>query len=181
MNPIRSSPRRILLPTLYQPLGITRGPLWFSGRRPQFSPLSHLVRVPMNPTGPPPPSPTRTPARQEVSVMGFVPLPTSRGSFMSVVLPRPPPQAKGTQRQRTITFPNRRSLTRTLTTSPRTLILLPARDHLSNQTHRRPCTIPKTITIRPSPPSSRIRRYPRYQVLLRVSPLPSSSLAAINF
>lgn len=174
MNLLRSSPHRILLRILRQPSGTTRGP-----RCSRSLPPSRLARVPTIPTGPRPQSQTRIPVHQEVSATDFVPLRMNRGSFTSVELHRSQPRVKGTQRQRTITFPSPRSLTRSSTTS-RTLTLQPARDLLSNQRHHRLCTIPMTITIRRSQASSRIRRYPRYQVLLRVTPLPSFTIAAIN-
>lgn len=181
MNPTRSFPRPSLLRTLPRAWVTIRGLRCFRGSRSRSSPPSLLALAPTNPTGPRLLFPTRTPVHQEASTMVFVPQPTTpQGSSISVGLHHCPPRAKVTQRQRTITFPSPRSHTRISTTS-RTLTLLPARDHLLNQRHRRPCTIPKTTTIRPSPTSSRIRRYPRYQVLLRVTPLPSSTIAAINF
>ena len=181
MNQHQSSPRRILLRILRPAWGTTRGPRCFPGLKSPSLPPSHLARAPTNPTGLPPLSPTRTLVRQEVSTMGSVRLRTSpRGSFTSLELHRSRPRAKVTRPQRTITFHRPRSHTR-ISTISRTPILLPARDLLSNLTHHRPCTILKTSTIRPSRTFSRIRRYPRYQVLLRVTPLPSSTLAAINF
>jgi len=180
MNLLRSSPRRTLRRTLRQPWDTTRGPRCFQGLRSRSLPPSRLARVPMNPTGPRQQSPTRMPVHREASATGFVRPRTSRGSFTSVELHRSPPRAKDTQRQPTITFPNPRSPTRSSTTSP-TLTLQPARDPLSNQRHHRLCITPMTITIRPLQASSRIRRYPRYQVLLPVTPLPSSTIAAINF
>ena len=180
MNPIRSSPPRILLRILHPVWDTTRGPRCFRGWKSQSLPPSRLARVPTIPTGLRPQSQTRTRVHLEVSPMDFVRPRTSRGSFTLMELHRSPPPAKGTQRQRTITFRSPRSRTRISTTS-RTLTLLPARDHHLNQMHHRLCTILKTITIRPSRTFSRIRRYPRYQVLLRVTPLPSSTIAAINF
>jgi hypothetical protein len=179
-NLLRSSLRRILLRILRQAWGTTRGPRCFRGLRSRFLPPSHLAQVPTSPTGPRPQSRTRMLVHQEASATDFAHLRTNRGSFTSVELHRSQPRVKDTQRQPTITFPSPRSPTRSSTTS-RTLTLQPARDPLSNQRHHRPCTIPMTITIRPLQASSRIRLYPRYQVLLRVTPLPSSTIAAINF
>jgi hypothetical protein len=176
MNPTRPSPHRILLRILRQAWGTTRGLRWS-----RFLPPSHLVRVPTNPTGPRPLSRIRTPAHQGASVTDLVHLRTSpRGTSTSMELHHSQPRAKGIQRQRTITSRSPRSHTR-ISTPSRTLTLLPARDHLSNQMHHRLCTTLKTLTIRLSRIFSRIRRYPRYQVLLLpVSPPPSSTIAAIN-
>ena len=179
MNLLQSSPHRILLRILLP--AFTRGPRCSPGLRSQSLPPSHLARAPTNPTGPAPLSPTRTLVHQEASTTASVRLRANpRGSFTSLELHPSRPRAKGTRPPRTITFHRPRSHTR-ISTNSRTPILLPARDLLSNQIHHRPCTIPKTSTIRPLPTSSRIRRYPRYQVLLRATPLPSSTLAAINF
>jgi hypothetical protein len=181
MNLLQSSPHRTLRRILRLAWDTSRGPRCFQESRSLSLPPSHLARAPTNPTGPRLLFPTRTPVHQEASIMDSVPQPTTpQGSSISMEPHHSPPRAKVTQRQRTITFRSPRSHTRTSTIS-RTLTLLPARDHLLNQRHRRPCTIPKTTTIRPSPTSSRIRRYPRYQVLLRVTPPPSSTIAAVNF
>jgi hypothetical protein len=181
MNQLRSSPLPILHHILRQLWVTTRGPRCSQGWKFQSLPPSHLARVPTNPIGPRPPYRTRTPVHLEASTMGSVPLLTSpRGSSTSMELHRSPPRAKGTQHQRTITFRSRRSHTR-ISTSSRTPTLLPVRAPLSNQRHHRLCTILKSLTIRLSRTSSRIRRYPRYQVLLRVSPPASSTIAAINF
>jgi hypothetical protein len=179
MNLPRSSPHRSLLRSLRLPWG-TSGPRCTRGLRSRFLPPPFpLDRAPTNPTGPAPQSLTRTPVRRAASIMGFVrPRPSPRGSFTSVELHRSRPQAKDTRRRPTISSRSLRCHT-TLTNS-RTHILQ-ARDLLSIQTHHQPCTILKTSTIRPSRTFSRIRRYPRYQVLLRVTPLPSSTIAAINF
>jgi len=180
MNLLRSSLHRILHRILRLAWGTSRGPRCFPGLRSRSLPLSHLVRAPTNPTGPALLSPTRTPVHQGASTMGSVPLRTSpRGSFTLLEPHLSRPRAKGIRHQRTITFHKPRSHTRISTTS-RIPILLPARDLLSNQMHHRLCTILKTSTIRPLRTFSRIRRYPRYQVLLPVTP-PSSTLAAINF
>jgi hypothetical protein len=181
MAPIRSSPHRILHRILRPAWDTTRGPRCFQGLRFQFSPPSPLVRVPMSPTGQRPPSRIRMPAHREASTMDFVrPRTSPRGSFTSVALHRSPPRAKGIQRRRTTTFLSPRSRRRSSTTS-RTLNLRPARDRLSNRMHHRLCITLKTLTIRPSRISTRIRPYPRYQVPPRVSPPPSSTIAAINF
>jgi hypothetical protein len=179
MNLPRSSPHRSLLRSLRLPWG-TSGPRCTRGLKSRFlPPPSPLARAPTNPTGPAPPSRTRTPVHQVASIMGFVRLrPSPRGSFTSVEVHRSRLRAKDTRRRPTISSRSLRCHT-TLTNS-RTPILQ-ARVLLLNQTHHRPCTILKTSTIRPSRTFSRIRRYPRYQVLLRVTPLPSSTTAAINF
>jgi hypothetical protein len=176
MNLPQSSPHRSLLRSL-RPAWGTSGPRCTRGLRSQFLPPSPLARAPTNHTGPVLPSRTRTPVHQVVSIMGFVrQRPSPRGSFTSVELHRFRPRAKGTRRRPTITS---RSL-RSTSTNSRTPIPQ-ARVLLLNQTHHQPCTILKTSTIRPLRTFSRIRRYPRYQVLLRVTPLPSSTIAAINF
>jgi hypothetical protein len=181
MSLLQSSPHPTLLRILCLAWDTSRGPRCFPGSRSPSLPLSHLARVPTNPTGPAPLSPTRTLVHQEVSIMGSVRLRTNpRGSFTSLDLHRSRPRVKGTRPQRTITFHRPRSRTRISTTS-RIPTPLQARDLPLNQMHHQPCTILKTSTIRPSRTSSRIRRYPRYQVLLPVTPLPSSTLAAINF
>lgn len=181
MIPLQSSPHRILLRILRLPWGTSRGLRCLPGLRSLSLPPSHPARAPTNPTGPAPLSRTRTLVRQEASTTDSVrPRTSLPGSSTSLELHPSRPRAKGTRRQHTITFHKPRSHTPTSTTS-RTPILQPARDLLSNQMHHRLCTILKTSTIRPSRTFSRIRRYPRYQVLLRVTQLPSSTLAAINF
>jgi hypothetical protein len=177
MNLPQSSPHRSLLRSL-RPAWGTSGPRCTRGLRFQFLLPSPLAPAPTNPTGPAPPSRTRTPVRQAASITDFARLrPSPRGSFTSVGLHRFQPRAKGTRRRPTITSRSLRS--RTSSTNSRTPIPQ-ARAPLLNQTHHRPCIILKTSTIRPSRTFSRIRRYPRYQVLLRVTPLPSSTIAAIN-
>ena len=178
MNLLRSSPHRSLFRSLRLPWGTT-GPRCTRGLRSRFLPPSLLARAPTNPTGPAPPSRTRTPVHQVASIMDFARLrPSPRGSFTSVELHRFRPLAKGTRRRPTISSRSLRS--RTTSTNSRTRIRQ-ARVLLLNQTHHQPCTILKTSTIRPLRTFSRIRRYPRYQVLLRVTPPPSSTTAAINF
>jgi len=167
MNPTRSSPHHTLLRILHRAWATTRGLRCFRGLRFRSLPLSRPAPVPTHPL-----SRTRTPVHREASITVFVHL-------TSVGLHRSPPRAKGIQRQR-ITFRSPRSRTRISTTS-HTPTRLPARDPPSNQRHHPLCTIPKTTTIRPSRTFSRIRRYPRYQVLLGVTPPPSSTIAAINF
>jgi hypothetical protein len=181
MTLIRSSPHRILLRILRLLWDITRGLRCSQGLKFRSLPPSHLARAPTNPTGRPPLSRTRTLAPQAASTMDSAhPLTSPRGSSTSVAVHRSRPRVKGTPRQRLTSFRSPRSHTRTSTTL-HTLTLPPVRDHLSNPRHHRPCIILKTSTIRPSRTFSRIRRYPRYQVLLQVTPPPSSTLAAINF
>jgi len=181
MNLPKFFPHPILLRILCLAWGTTRGPPCFPELKSLSLPPSHLARVPTIPTGLALLSPTRTPVHQEASTMDSVRLRTNpRGSSTSLELHRSRPRVKGTRPQRTITFHRLRSRMR-ISTNSRIPIPLPAKDLLSNQMHHRPCTTLKTSTIRPLRTFSRIRRYPRYQVLLRVTPLPSSTLAAINF
>lgn len=180
MNLLQSSPHRTLRRILCLAWDTSRGLRCIQELSSLSLPPSHLARAPTIPTGPAPLSPTRTLVHLEAFTTASVHLRTSpRGSFTSVVLHHSRPRAKVTQLQRTITFRSQRSHTRTSTNSP--TLPLPARDPPLSQMHHPPCTIPKTSTIRPSRHFSRIRRYPRYQVLLQVTPLPSSTIAAINF
>jgi len=170
MNPTRSSPHRTLHRILRRAWATTRGLRCSQGSRFLSLPPSHLAPAPTNPTGPRPLFRTRTPVLQEASVMDFIRL-------ISVGLHRSLPRAKGIQRQ-PIMFRSPRSRISTPLPTP---IPPLARAPPSNQKHHPLCTIPRNTTIRLSRTFSRIRRYPRYQVLLRVTPPPSSTIAAINF